>query len=220
MNMPNTNNALHCFYILRRILFAFSFAVISFQRLPAQVVSQMDEMNVTIKKLVKTSTFPNENEARTVAEQMSATSGKQAAIERLVDYVRNQPADVDELHAVRLIGSHFGLEFGAAIVQAAATTDDPSSRARLLIALRNADASVIPSLARFLQDTRTAEFAKRRNAEGPGTYRLCDIAYNVILEIEAIHKSDAPQIRRSDDIKSRDSAIKALSVSLFSPKAP
>lgn len=220
MNKQNLNSRRFSAISITRILLGIALFITSFHKTWGEESKHTGEMNAVIKQLLRSPAYPSDEEAIKVSRQLSTTLGQQVAIARLVDYLREHAANVDEINAVRRIGNGLGQDFAAAVLQAAVTTDNASSRARLLKALRNANPSLIPTLSSFLQDTRIADPTKKLGSDDLAPYRICDIAYNVISEIEAIKKSEAPKVYTAEDLKSRDASIKSLVDRLALPKNP
>jgi len=169
------------------------------------------DVNTTLTRLIQSPFFPQEAEIKIAAEGLSSKHGRIAAASMLAAYARDQVADVTQLHAARLMGSHIRPEFEAAVVQAIKANKEPQGTGRMLLLLRSSDATVIPSLADLLQDTRVAEkLSKRADAEGSRAFRVCDIAHNVIQEIRIEGKNQSRPLTRDGNITIRDGQIATL----------
>lgn len=177
----------------------------------SQETIKTTDVKTTLNRLIQSPFFPQEAEIKAAAEGLNSKHGRKSAASMLAAYAKDQVADVTQLYAARLMGSHIRPEFEIAVIEAINNNKEPQATGRMLLLLRSSDATVISSLADLLLDTRVAEkLSKRADAEGARAFRVCDIVYNVIQEIQVEDKNQSQPLTRDGDITIRDGRVAAL----------
>lgn len=161
-------------------------------------------------------------EAETFAAGWVKAQVSEVGRERTAESLANLDAKLVARHAstIRRIGRYIDPEFTRAVLLRVTRTDSSHERGDILQLVRRAAPEHLPSIARFLSDTRTAEdlaeIKKRAPksealANGVKAYRVCDVAFNVMKEIERVAGKaageNAPKIYRGETVDVRDKRI-------------
>lgn len=169
-----------------------------------------DQINArTLPDMLASPSFVVDPSAKDWAASLVATYGRQGAINTLVEFVVDNTANVHQLYVIRQLGSQLQPEFNVVILNKLDGVESPFGKGRLLLLLRNAPREQVAAISRQLSDVRTAE---KITGEGVGyggiPLRVCDVAYNVIQEIEKDHLR-VPLITPSVPTEKRDVTIAA-----------
>ena len=144
-----------------------------------------------------------------VAADVASKYGRETAAKIVSVVARERALNVDLLYAARLVGNALQPEFSRAVFQTLEETGYSLAAGRVLSLLRNAPPEDAKGVARWLSDTRPGKERPPIGREFHGTpYRVCDIAYNVLLEIQTTDKSsDIQLILPSQNIAEREAII-------------
>ena len=166
-------------------------------------------MNAYLEHILNSVPFGNDATVQEVVTNLTSKYGRETASKILCSVVRERAFDVDQLYAARLIGNAIQPEFSRAVFQALQDTGYSLAVARLLNLLREAPPEDAKGIVFWLSDERPAEELTSRDREmrGAVAYRVCDIAYNVLQEIQATDKSNIQVLNRSVSIAKREALI-------------
>ncbi len=153
--------------------------------------------------------FPDESERKKTAEELAARHGRKEAATILAAFVNSHPVDANQLYAARELGRHLQPEFDSAVLSQIQASTDPSGIGRQLFLLRTSnDLKILPAIAGLLIDKRIGETMPAEwQANGAIALRVCDIAYNVLQEVQAADKSTAQLLNRTQSSDARDHLI-------------
>lgn len=204
---------LHCAVPLRICLIALLSNCVTCLQLFGQTGEQIDGMQATLEKFLHTHAKPTEPD--TIVQQFAAditsTYGRAGAAKIISAVVRERVLYSSQLSAARKIGNELEPEFSRAVFQTLEETGYSLAVGRLLYLLRRAPPEYAQAVARWLSDTRPGDEPDIRNAKASqshGTpYRVCDIAYNVMTEIQATDKSSVVILSHLIGIAEREAII-------------
>ena len=146
-----------------------------------------------------------------------AERGRDQTAEVLAQMVVVDPAMARQAFLIRGFGKSLEPEFSESILRLTNVTNDPLVRGGLLQLLRDTAPENAPEIARFLTDLRPGEDLVEQSktepklresiASGAVPLRVCDMAFNVILEITATDETKVQLLTRSQSIDSRNVRI-------------
>lgn len=183
-----------------------------------QTSEQMDAMQATLDKFLHTHRKPTEPDtiAEDFAADVTARYGRDGAARLIALVARDRVRYIgSELYAARMVGRELEPEFTRAVFQTLDEARFSLEVGRLLILLRDARPEDAQGIAQWLSDTRPGDEPDLKNPkvrEGGGTpYRVCDIACNVMNEIQVADRSRGSwPISRRTSIAEREEIIVPL----------
>lgn len=161
-------------------------------------------MNARLQELLSPP-FPDESARQKAAVVLITTHGRNEAAEMLAEFVSSHSLDANQLYEARELGQHLRPEFDSAVLSAIQAASNPNSIGRLILLLRtSSDVKIIPTLGSLLLDQRVGEVLPDEwQANGAIAFRVCDIAYNMLQEVQATDKSTARLLNRSQSSDAR-----------------
>lgn len=152
------------------------------------------------------------------AAQQIALHGRAQTAAFLAALVVKSPALADDSPSIRRFGKQVQPEFTEAVLNEINRTENPLTRGDLLQLLRTSSPDCLPSLAAWLHDPRPAEDLQEKSkrnpkireaiADGAIPFRVCDVTFNVMQEIQSPQDPKTQRLTRSQSLESRDAQIK------------
>ena len=221
LQLPHQMKPAHQCFALRICLITLLAHVVGYLQLYGQTSEHIDAMNASLDQILRSVPFGNDATVQQVVLNLTSKYGRETASKMICSVVRDRAVNVDELYAARLVGNSFQPEFSRAVFQALHDTGYSLAVARLLTLLRDAPPEDAKGIALWLSDARPAEDLTRRGREVRGApFRVCDIAYNVLQEIQATDKSQIQLITHSLSIAQREALIAPIREQSSDPSKP